>query len=227
LLKRHLAEVPRGASEVSLTEYLDDGSVSPRVIVLDPARTTAQHAQWLFHQYRRLTRGVLIATERLAVLAREQAALEAKLAHVEPAPAAAPAPRRRAQPTAKPFREYQGHGGGKIWVGKGGADNDTLSFELARPHHLWLHARGVPGAHVVIPLAKGAPVPQELLLDAAHLALHHSNLKGQPRGEVSYLLRKHLRKVKGAPGAVTYSQERTFQLRVEPDRLARLLRSES
>ena len=35
-----------------------------------------------------------------------------------------------------------------------------------------------------------------------------------------------MRKVKGgAPGQVTYTREKTFWLRVEPERLARLLRS--
>src|SRR3712207_9441806 len=31
-------------------------------------------------------------------------------------------------------------------------DNDTLTFKVARPYHLWLHARGLPGSHVVVPL---------------------------------------------------------------------------
>jgi predicted ribosome quality control (RQC) complex YloA/Tae2 family protein len=227
LLKQHLSEVPRGAKEVSLTEYQADGTIAERTIALEPSRTAQQHAEWLFHQYRRLTRGAELSRKRLAQLDLEKAALDKQLAQLEAAPPAlVPVKKRLQEPVARAYREYLGAHGEKIWVGKGGLDNDTLSFKLSRPHFLWLHARGVPGAHVVIPLERGATVPQELLLDAAHLALHHSDQKGEPRGEVSYVPVKHLRKVKGAPGAVTFSQEKTFVLRVEPARLQRLLSSE-
>ena len=228
LLKQHLHEVPRGAKEISLTEYLADGTITQRTITLEPARTPQQHAEWLFHQYRRLTRGEEMSRKRLAQLDKDQTALLAQLAQIDAAPPAAAAPKKRLQePAARAYREYLGAHGERIWVGKGSLDNDTLSFTLSRPHFLWLHARGVTGAHVVIPLERGAAVPQELLLDAAHLALHHSDFKGEPRGEVSYVPVKQLRKVKGVPGAVTFSQEKTFVLRVEPARLARLLASET
>ncbi len=225
LLKQHLHDVPRGAKEVTFTEYQADGTIADRTIPLEPARTAQQHAEWLFHQYRRLTRGAELSRQRLAQLDVEHAKLVVQLAQVEAAPPTAP-PKKKHELLARPYREYLASGGARIWVGKGSGDNDTLSFKLSRPHFLWLHARGVPGAHVVIPLERGAPVPQELLLDAAHLALHHSDFKGEPRGEVSYVPVKHLRKVKGAPGAVTFSQEKTFVLRVEPARLKRLLSSE-
>src|SRR6185369_7547785 len=123
------------------------------------------------------------------------------------------------------FKEYDG-AGGRIWVGKGAQDNDELTFKLARPHHLWLHARGVTGAHVVIPLERGATAPQELLLDAATLAAHHSQSKGELKSEVSYTQVKFVKKVKGVAGAVTYTREKTFFLRLEKARLARLLATE-
>ncbi len=228
LLKQHLSEVPRGAKEVSLTEYLPDGTIAERTITLEPSRTAQQHAEWLFHQYRRLTRGAQMSRKRLEQLDQEQAGLLAQLVQIEAIPpTAAPTRKRLQDPVARSYREYLGAQGARIWVGKGSLDNDTLSFKLSRPHFLWLHARGVPGAHVIIPLERGATVPQELLLDAAHLALHHSDQKGEPRGEVSYVPVKHLRKVKGVPGAVTFSQEKTFVLRVEPARLQRLLTSET
>jgi predicted ribosome quality control (RQC) complex YloA/Tae2 family protein len=228
LLKQHLAQIPRGAREVTLTEYLPDGTIAERTVALEPSRTPQQHAEWLFHQYRRLTRGAQLSLKRLEQLDKDRAALELQLQALTgaPPPPLAPVRRRAHEPTARPYREYTAAHGERIWVGKGSLDNDTLTFKLSRPHDLWLHARGVPGAHVVIPLERGATAPQEVLLDAAHLALHHSDLKGEPRGEVSYVPVKYLRKVKGAPGAVTFSQEKTFVLRVEPARLARLLASE-
>ena len=97
---------------------------------------------------------------------------------------------------------------------------------MARPNDVWLHARGLPGAHVVLPLSPRQQVPEEALLDAAHLALHFARGRGADKGEVSYTRAKFVRRAKGQPaGTVTYSQERTLLLRVEPERLERLLGS--
>jgi predicted ribosome quality control (RQC) complex YloA/Tae2 family protein len=170
------------------------------------------------------------AKTRLEQLDREQARLEAELASLEqsmpegpvvtPKAASADAP-------LPPYRTYEGHGGHPIWVGRGSAHNDTLTFQVARPWHVWFHARGVPGAHVVVPLQKSAELPQEVMLDAAHLALHHSDLKGEPRGEVSYVPVKRVRKGRdAAAGAVSFTGEKTVMLRVESDRLQRLLATE-
>jgi len=89
-----------------------------------------------------------------------------------------------------------------------------------------MHARGVSGAHVVVPLDRGQEVGQETLLDAAHLALHFSRVAGEPRGEVAWTRARLVKRVKGgAPGQVTYTGEKVLSVRVEPARLERLLRS--
>ena len=89
-----------------------------------------------------------------------------------------------------------------------------------------MHARGVSGAHVVVPLDRGEEVGQETLLDAAHLALHFSRLAGEPRGEVAWTRARLVKRVKGGlPGQVTYTGEKVLAVRVEPPRIERLLRS--
>ena len=232
LLTHNLHRLPRGRATVRLTHYGPEGMEEVEV-VLDGKRGPRELAEWHFHQYRRLQRGLGHARHRLLELEREAsqsrqalaqlAAMseDALLAQVE---ILGLPPESGGQAPARPFREHVSATGIPIWVGKGGESNQQLTFGVARPHHLWLHARGVPGAHVVVPLARGQVVDQETLLDAAHLALHHSDLKGQPQGEVSYVPRKYVRAVKGgAPGRVLYTQERTFLARVEPARLQRLL----
>lgn len=231
LLAQNLGRLTRGAASVTLPEYLEDGTVREVTIALDPQRSPKQEVDWRFHQAKRLTRGADLARARLDALDAERRALEAALARLDTEPVEPPPPEALRKPKGPqaplpPYREYVGAGGQRIWVGRGAAHNDALTFQVARPFHLWLHARGVPGAHVVVPLDKQAQLSSEALIDAAHLALHHSDLKGEPRGEVSYTPVKHVRKAKGAaPGAVTYSGEKTLLLRVEPDRLARLLAS--
>jgi predicted ribosome quality control (RQC) complex YloA/Tae2 family protein len=231
LLAQNLYRLKRGLTEVSVPEYRADGTVVEHLVRLDPARTPQQEVERRFHQYRRLTRGMAFAKTRLEQLDREQARLEAELVSLEQAPVEAPAaaPRKVASGDAAlpPYRTYDGHGGQPIWVGRGAAHNDALTFHEARPWHIWFHARGVPGAHVVVPLGKNVELSQEVMLDAAHLALHHSDLKGEPRGEVSSVPIKRVRKGRDAdPGAVTYTGEKTVMLRVEPDRLQRLLATE-
>jgi predicted ribosome quality control (RQC) complex YloA/Tae2 family protein len=63
------------------------------------------------------------------------------------------------------------------------------------------------------------------LVDAAHLAVHFSDARGEAVVEVQYTPRKWVRKPKGsAPGAVAIDREKVLVLRVEPARLERLLR---
>jgi predicted ribosome quality control (RQC) complex YloA/Tae2 family protein len=234
LLAQNLYRLKRGATRVTLTAYTEAGAQEVQV-ALDPKRTPKEEADWHFHQYRRLLRGVEQARHREAELAREVAQAEGALAQIERMDEALLLAQAEllhlpsggeASQEGRPFKEYVGHGGARIWVGRGSEDNDTLTFKVARPWHLWLHARGVPGSHVVLPLEKGQEVAQEVLLDAAHLALHHSGAKGEPRGEVSYVPVKFVRKVRGgAHGQVTFTREKTFVVRMEPERLERLLKS--
>lgn len=234
LLQRHLDAIPRGASSVRLTEWTEEG---PRhvEVPLDPAMPPRAQVEHHFHQYRRLARGSARARQRLAELELELGAVLRSLAEAEqslsedlivpgpPAPATSP---RRRPAEHRPYRIYRSADGHPIWVGRAGADNDALTFHIARPHHVWLHARGVPGAHVVVPLERRQELPQELLLDAAHLALHHARSAGEPRGEVAWTRARLVRRVKGgAPGQVTYSGERVLAIRIEPERLARLQRT--
>ncbi len=231
LLAQNLYRLKRGQKSVTLTEYLEDGSTHEVEVTLDPKRTPQQEVEWRFHQYKRMLRGAELAKARLITLDAESAALEAQLAALETAPPEPPplgAPRAKSGPqeALPPYREYTGHGGHRIWVGRGSVHNDALTFHVARPFHVWLHARGVPGAHVIVPVEKNTELPGELLLDAATLAAHHSDAKGEPRVEVSYVPVKFVRKAKdAAPGAVTYTREKTLLLRLEPPRLARLLAS--
>lgn len=137
------------------------------------------------------------------------------------APRAAPA---STDPLDRFSRRFVGLGGLEIRVGKGARENDRLTLSGARGHDLWLHARGTPGAHVLLRLAKGQAPPTDALLDAAHLAAHFSSARGEAKVEITYTEARNVRKAKGAPpGQVTVAHERTMLLRMEPDRLTRLL----
>lgn len=236
----HVDVVTRGATSVRLL----DESVDPPEwldIALDPAREAKQIAQQRFERARKLERGIGIASARLAEAEGEASALRLLLARLESDPLdelmaeadAVGVAIESARPSKpKPqvrvsYRVFTGTGGQRVLVGKGAADNDTLTLTVARPHDHWLHVRGVPGSHVVVPLEKKATIGQELLLDAAHLAAHFSKQRGEPTIEIAHTERRFVRKPKGAPpGSVNVDRERVFVLRIERERLARLLASE-
>lgn len=125
----------------------------------------------------------------------------------------------------KPYRSFVGSKGSEIRVGRTARDNDTLSIRLARGSDYWLHTADVPGSHVILCTARGQEPHQEEILDAAHLAIHFSPVRGTDRAPVHVVQRKHLHKPKGAkPGLVTLSGGRILEVRVQPERLSSLLR---
>ena len=231
LILAHLHEIPRGASEVTLPDDFTDGS--PLVIVLDPARSAKVNAERLYKEQKRLVRARGATTKRLAEVQTKADALALALAAVDEQPESSllaeartkPEPRRHETARALPYKVFTSRTGAPIYVGRGAAKNDELTFKIARGSDLWLHARDVPGAHVIVPLS-GRDVDGDTLVDAATLAAHHSSAREEEQVDIGYALRKHLRKPKGAaPGAVLVSQQKTIRVRMEPDRLARLLAS--
>ncbi len=131
-------------------------------------------------------------------------------------------PTRHDTPAARPYRRYESASGTSILVGRDAAANDQLTMRLARPADLWLHARGRPGSHVIVPGWNAGDAVA--LIDAATLAAHFSDARGDDAVEVQYGLRRHVRKRRGAaPGAVELTDEKVLLVRIEADRLARLL----
>lgn len=247
LLLAQGGKVPRGATRATLEDWEEGGTIE---VTLDPAVGAKAQAAGYFQKARRMQRGAEVMWQRLDATTRALDAVRALRAEVdaegEVVPAALKAWTERAQSLGvsraqstvsrgrakaaprQPFIGYEGWRGMKILVGRGAADNDRLTTKVARPHDVWLHARGVAGAHVVIPLVKGTECPQELLLDAATLAVHHSDAKGADFAEVTWAERRYVRKPKGfAAGKVVVDRERVLALRPEPDRLRRLLAARS
>lgn len=243
LLKANLRLVRRGQREVQVTEWTAEGARQVQ-LAIDPALTPQANMERYYRRYRRIVDSAARVSARAEEVGRRVAVLRALLAELEDAPLAAlprlekearrlsagprrgQAPRRRDEPLP-PYRSFRSLSGAAILVGRGAEQNDALTQRVARGNDLWLHARGLPGAHVVVRLEKGKGPDQETLLDAAHLAVHFSDARGEPQADVAYTRAKHVRKPKGsAPGAVTYSQERVILLRVEPSRTERLLAEE-
>jgi predicted ribosome quality control (RQC) complex YloA/Tae2 family protein len=136
--------------------------------------------------------------------------------------------RKRDEQPALPYRIFRGFGDGLIWVGKGAAQNDMLTFKIAKPFDLWLHAKNHRGAHVIVQRKRGQDCPGELLVDAAMLAAHFSDARGEAIVEVQYTPRGQVRKPRKSPaGLVTVQTEKVLLLRTSEARLRLLLASET
>ncbi len=90
--------------------------------------------------------------------------------------------------------------GYEILIGKAASDNDALTFRVARPHDLWLHAAGYAGSHVVVRAPEEGVIPRHVAERAAELAAWHSKARAA-RGKVAVHMCRagDVRKRRGAP----------------------------
>jgi predicted ribosome quality control (RQC) complex YloA/Tae2 family protein len=108
----------------------------------------------------------------------------------------------------------QSRDGFTLLIGKNSRQNEEVTFHQASANDLWLHARGVPGAHVIVKAA-GREIPRSTIEQAASLAAYYSQARGSTSVPVDYTLQRHIRHMKGGgPGMVIYERERTIY--VEP-----------
>jgi predicted ribosome quality control (RQC) complex YloA/Tae2 family protein len=108
--------------------------------------------------------------------------------------------------------EVKSQDGLLILVGRNSRQNEEITFRRAGPNDLWLHARGVPGAHVIVKTG-GRGVPEATLRQAAQLAAYYSQVRDSACVAVDYTERRYVRPIKGAgPGLVTYTRERTIRV---------------
>lgn len=113
-----------------------------------------------------------------------------------------------------PYHEFIHHGFA-IWVGKNAQANDQLTLKHSYREDLWLHAKDVPGSHVLIKYQAGKAFPADVIERAAQLAAYNSKRKNEALTPVIYTPKKYVRKRKGDPaGAVIVEKEKV--LLVEP-----------
>jgi len=115
----------------------------------------------------------------------------------------------------RPYRTFEVEGF-QVLVGRGEEDNDHLTFDVARPHDLWLHVGGgTPGSHVVVKNPDKVEIPRAVLEHAAALAAWYSKARGAPKVDVHYCRASDVKKPRGAPaGLVQLARHKS--IRVKP-----------
>ena len=220
--------VPRGAETVELPNFYDPqgGTVE---IALDVALNPAQNAQKYFKRYRKARVAQDLAKEQKEKTLKEMALLEQALFDLEeseteqdmadvrkaledggivkPAPFGKGGKKKPKQPESVPLR-FEAPDGTEIIVGKNSAQNDRVTV-AARGNDTWLHAKDMPGSHVIVKAEHPAP---DTLAMALRLAAWYSRGKGAAV-PVDYTLRKNVKKPGGSPaGFVIYTNQKTVMV---------------
>ncbi len=206
----------RGMSELCVRGWEGEQVCIP----LKPERSLYENAQHFFQRARRLELSLERARQRLPQLwalqeqlqqfraqlqqsrtERELRMLERQLEQLFPE-------RERVIPGGGRVRVFTLAEGYVLYVGKDAESNDHLTFGFARPHDLFLHARGVPGAHGILRGPhKGKLPPAHLLEQAAAIVAYYSQARTSALVPVAYTWRKYVRKLRKVAGAVRLERE--------------------
>jgi predicted ribosome quality control (RQC) complex YloA/Tae2 family protein len=242
LLKANMHLLKRGLRHIDLEDVFAEDAPTRR-IELDPKRSPQDNLTHIFERAKKLERSlhsveneIELARTRIRELERLSSAASADGADIyrleaeavergwlDP-PQEADERKRKAPAPRLPYKTFRAAKGSEIRVGRNARDNDDLTFHHARGNDVWLHTADAPGSHVVLCLAGAPESDPDELLDAAHLAVHFSPLRGSRRASVHVARRKEVHKPRGAkPGLVTLSGGRILDVRVQPERMTRLL----
>ncbi|MDQ1639224.1 MAG: hypothetical protein QOF62_2563 [Pyrinomonadaceae bacterium] len=230
LLLANIRNAKRAGDRVTLTDYYSEAQ--PEIeLMIDEKKSLQDAAADAFSRYGKAKRAVGEIKERLALVEQELAELKDKQTKLDEAIArrdesiltslAEGKQKTAARAKAKESknipgtRRYRSSDGYEVIVGRTARDNDNLTFRVARPNDLWLHAGDYPGSHVIVRNGNRRELPQRTVIEAAQLAAKFSQAGNDSKVIIHYTPRKFLSKPKGsAPGLVRMSSFKTIA--VEP-----------
>ena len=216
LLLANVATAKRQGNKVEITDYYADGAPAIEVEIDENVSLQDEAAQ-RFRQYGKAKRAREEIAERMVQIDREIAQLNRQVEELQKIlsekdeTALAPFIETKPAPKIKPkeevklpgVRRYLSTDGYEILVGRAARDNDNLTFKIAQPNDLWLHAGDYPGSHVVVRNPTRKEIPHRTIVEAAQLAGKFSQASEDSKVVIHYTPRKFLSKPKGAaPGLV-------------------------
>lgn len=224
LLTTFLHQIPRGVTSVELENYYEEDALI--TIALDPALTPNQNAQKYFQRYQKLRNAVKLVGEQIAETKQEIAYLQSVLTQLELAGPMdlelikeelieegyvkrSSVKQKRQIKKSQPAK-FISSDGTEILVGRNNLQNDQLSLKTAKKTEYWLHAKDIPGSHVII---RHTDPSDQTILEAAELAAFYSKYRHSAQVPVDLVQVKHLRKPNGAkPGYVIYENQKTYYI---------------
>ena len=230
LLTANLYLAKKGEKSVQLPNYYEEG-MPMLTVELDEKLSPGQNAQKYFKLYQKARNAQTLAAEQIEKTGAELAYLEGQMDNLSKCTEEAelfelreelekfgyvkPNRNRRQMKQLPPSRPMKItlDNGRTILVGKNNLQNDKLTF-TAHPEEIWLHAKDMPGSHVII---VGENPDDATILAAAKIAAAYSRGANSSQVPVDYTLRKYVRKPSGAkPGFVIYTHQHTLYVTPEP-----------
>lgn len=218
LVMANLHALPENAEKVVLPNFYDPDN--PVEVPLKKDQTPQRNAEIFYRKAKnrhieieRLQSAVRQKREELVQLSARVKAVEAAsdLRSLRALRASmGPVEDERTASANLPYHEFHFQGF-RIWVGKGAQANDVLTFRFGFKEDLWLHAKDVAGAHVLIKYQAGRNFPKEVIEYAASLAAYNSKRKTESLCPVTVTPKKFVRKRKGdPPGLVIVEREKVI-----------------
>lgn len=229
ILNANLWQLHKGQEAAELPNFYDENGGSI-VIPLDIQLTPTQNAQRYFKKYQKARSARATAAQQKEKTLQELNYLESMLLDVGKCVGESEleeirqelvrtgymkrSTNRRQQrvlPKSKPYR-YESADGILMEVGKNAAQNDRLTTG-AKPSEWWLHAKDMPGSHVII--HHEGELPQQTLKEAAILAAWYSKGQRSSSVPIDYTQRRYVKKPSGAaPGMMIYVNQKTLFMTV-------------
>jgi len=234
LLSACLYQIKPGAESVTTANFYDENAAEI-TIPLQTNRTPSENMQAYFKRYNKEKRTYEALQPQIASNRDELHYLESVLSAIQSCTEETDVDDIREELTDQGFLRRRKVGKGKqkpnkskplrfvssdgweIFVGKNNKQNDDLTLRFADSDDLWLHAKDIPGSHVIIRTNQQTP-PDQTITEAANLAAYYSKARASSLIPVDYTSRRHVKKPSGAkPGMVIYDTNRTAY--ITPDML--------
>ena len=233
-INANLYQLKKGMTEAALTDW-NDPEGGTLTVPLDIRLTPSQNAQKYFKKYQKARSAREVAAEQRDKTLEETEYLEGMLLDVDKCVGESELEeirqelvrtgymkkntnrrQQRQLPGSKPYR-YLSADGIDILVGKNAAQNDRITLG-AKPDETWLHAKDMPGSHVII--CREGEIPLTTMKQAALLAAWYSKGQRSSLVPVDYTLRKYVKKPSGAaPGKVIYTHQKTAYMTPEEEEI--------
>jgi predicted ribosome quality control (RQC) complex YloA/Tae2 family protein len=225
LIMANLHTIPSGVKHVTLPDFYQENFLVE--VKLNTQLSPQKNAEVFYRKARnqhieieKLKEGIQAKEKQIGVWTAQLTLLKTNLEPRELKKALEAFPFHRTSKETEenmPYHEteYMGY---RIWVGKNAQRNDELTLKFSFKEDLWLHAKDVPGSHVLIKHQAGKQFPKEVIERAAQLAAYYSKRKTDTLCPVIVTPKKFVRKRKGdPPGAVVVEREKVILVEPKPD----------
>ena len=210
IIMANLNIIPKGSKKVSLQDFYNNTEIE---IKLNPELSPQKNAENLYRKAKNqnleianLEGNIESRKTKLEQLKKQLKKVQAT-EEIKALRNAAPATQGSKREILRPYHTYEILGY-QVLVGKNAKHNDELTLKIANKNDMWLHAKDVPGSHVIIKDKAGKNLPKNVLEMAAQLAAWFSKRKTDSLCPVIYTPKKYVRKRKGdPPGAVVVEKE--------------------